>query len=431
VLLSQEERLFHRDERYPHTHDYVPAPSEEVRIQLTDLGNPTNPLSQVQGNDEARKRLCHAAFTALGRYNHVCNDVAFLLTGPKGAPKKDIARRFAELLRLPFIEINSATIRTAHDIFIEISNALKRAKLPLVECKGPGRYVLPPCVVFFADCHDLKQQKPPVWTTLLQAVGSHAPTLRTEQGVHVQTLHATWMLATSERADLMDGLPDRFTELSLTSPGAAPLLDPSDLDQKYQPAPRPDLSSLRAKRAELEKRGILGPPTQAWLKESGDVNQPTPSAEKLKRWQDSSHPHAWVEAHKGAWNHADWLSLVEELKNRSIGRWTLIPLDRYLKNRSKDTRSGSPPQGLLRYRLLPHRNRRNGILHEAARRTVQWRGRNCGNERHPANSSRPTWCGRTEWLPGLPPVQSRTFSHPHLSHHPLLLFPWLLRLPPQ
>jgi hypothetical protein len=230
VLLSQEERLFHRDERYPHTHDYVPAPSEEVRIRLTDLGNPTNPLGQVQGNDEARKRLCHAAFTALGRYNHVCNDVAFLLTGPKGAHKKEIARRFAELLRLPFIGINPATIRTAHDIFIEISNALQRAKLPLVECKGPGRYVLPPCVIFFDDCDGLKQ-KPQVWTVLLQAVAITDPALRTEQGVLVKTIQATWLLAISERADLMDGLLDRFTELALTpASAAASHLASSDLD---------------------------------------------------------------------------------------------------------------------------------------------------------------------------------------------------------
>jgi hypothetical protein len=237
MLLAQEERSFHRDERYPQTHGLSPAPSDEARIRLTDLANPENPLGQVQGNDQARKRLCHAAFTALSRYNHVCNDVAFLLTGPKGDYKKEIARRFAELLRLPFIEIDSATIKTAHDVFIEMSNALKRAKLPLVECKGPGRYVLPPCVILLDDCDGLKKQ-PKAWTLILLAVAIfHDPKLRTEQGVHVHTNQATWLLATTNRADLFDGLPERFTELALTLPAAAPALESSDHDQKHEPAP--------------------------------------------------------------------------------------------------------------------------------------------------------------------------------------------------
>jgi hypothetical protein len=223
VLLAQHERLFHRDDRYPHTHRCPPDQGEDARIALTDLANPRNPLGQMQGYEQARKRLCHAACTALGRYNHVCNDVAFLLTGPKGDHKAVIARRFAELLRLPFIEMSAATVKTAHDLFIGISTGLQRAKLPLVECNGPAGYVLPPCVIFL-DCDGLNSI---VTAAVLQAVsdelnldGSKAsvipPTLRTEQGVQVHTIQATWLLATTGRAELLDGLPVRFTELALS-----------------------------------------------------------------------------------------------------------------------------------------------------------------------------------------------------------------------
>jgi tetratricopeptide (TPR) repeat protein len=292
VLLAQHERLFHRDDRYPHTRRLSPAPSEESRIYMTDLANPQNPLGQVQGYEQARRRLCHAACTALGRYNHVCNDVAFLLTGPKGDHKAVIARRFAELLRLPFIEMSAPTVKTAHDLFIGISTGLQRAKLPLVDCNGAAGYVLPPCVIFL-DCDGLNSI---VTAAVLQAVsealsldGSKAsvipPTLRTEQGVQVHTIQATWLLATTGRADLMDGLPDRFTELAFTPAGT---------------------------QAEQTPRAAS----------SASTPNNTPP-ENLKRWKDSALPRAWVEAHKGEWNDADWLSFLEELQKSEY--WPLDP----------------------------------------------------------------------------------------------------------
>src|SRR5260370_42567964 len=43
--------------------------------------------------------------------------------------------------------------------------------------------------------------------------------------------------------------------------------------------------------------------------------QAAPSeAENLQRWRESGQARAWVEAHGGRWNHADWLALLEELR---------------------------------------------------------------------------------------------------------------------
>jgi hypothetical protein len=52
---------------------------------------------------------------------------------------------------------------------------------------------------------------------------------------------------------------------------------------------------------------------------------PAPSGpeENLRRWRESGQPRAWVEAHRGQWNHTDWLDLLEELKRSPF--WPLQP----------------------------------------------------------------------------------------------------------
>jgi hypothetical protein len=43
----------------------------------------------------------------------------------------------------------------------------------------------------------------------------------------------------------------------------------------------------------------------------------------LRHWQDSGEPRRWVEEHQGQWDHADWLSLLEML--RQSGYWPVDP----------------------------------------------------------------------------------------------------------
>jgi hypothetical protein len=46
-------------------------------------------------------------------------------------------------------------------------------------------------------------------------------------------------------------------------------------------------------------------------------------AENLRRWRESGQAKAWVAAHRGQWNHDDWLALLEELKRSSF--WPMPP----------------------------------------------------------------------------------------------------------
>jgi tetratricopeptide (TPR) repeat protein len=52
---------------------------------------------------------------------------------------------------------------------------------------------------------------------------------------------------------------------------------------------------------------------------------PSSEAENLRRWRESGQPQSWVQAHRGQWNHEDWLALLETLKRS--GFWPLKPED--------------------------------------------------------------------------------------------------------
>src|SRR3954451_16340290 len=47
-------------------------------------------------------------------------------------------------------------------------------------------------------------------------------------------------------------------------------------------------------------------------------------AENLRRWKGSGQPRLWVEARQGRWNHSDWLSLLETLRESEF--WPMGPV---------------------------------------------------------------------------------------------------------
>jgi hypothetical protein len=46
-------------------------------------------------------------------------------------------------------------------------------------------------------------------------------------------------------------------------------------------------------------------------------------ADNLRRWKESGQARAWVEAHRGQWNHQDWLALLAELEHSPY--WPMRP----------------------------------------------------------------------------------------------------------
>jgi Holliday junction resolvasome RuvABC ATP-dependent DNA helicase subunit len=212
-ILKQQQKLFHRDERYPHTHHLGAAPTEEELDIASNPDNADNPLCKIIGQRAAKKRLCRAQRVALKRYNHLWNDLHYLLTGPKGVGKTTLARSFAKSIKLPYAELSPAEIKTPQDLFDKIASQLERQGLPLV-ADDHGVFTLPPCVILVDEAHDLKGKRAVV-TALLKAIAVNDRMLCTEKGVQCKTRNVCWMMATTDRGDLFDALDDRMTEIAL------------------------------------------------------------------------------------------------------------------------------------------------------------------------------------------------------------------------
>jgi hypothetical protein len=69
-------------------------------------------------------------------------------------------------------------------------------------------------------------------------------------------------------------------------------------------------------------------PATTWQTPTTGEGRPAslrPETENLQRWRDSGLPRSWVEAHKGQWNHEDWLGLLETLQHSPY--WPMQPDD--------------------------------------------------------------------------------------------------------
>lgn len=188
------------------------APSEEWKKARVDPQNPESPFSKFIGNERAVRKMQVAAFDALGRSNRVSRDLAFSIFGPSSAGKTTLARLYAEVLDLPFIELSPKSIKTLDDVFKRISKSLAQQDLPLVEFRRGGYYVMPPCVILLDEAHAIVDS---VVQGLLKATEYGDAMLVTESGKTVNTWNVTWMMATTDEGKLFDAFRTRFSPVHL------------------------------------------------------------------------------------------------------------------------------------------------------------------------------------------------------------------------
>lgn len=191
----------------------VVKPTDEERHLAISSDNPNSPFSKFVGNVRAVKKMQAAAWDALGRADHRCRELAFSLFGPASSGKTTLARLFADVVQLPFVEIQPKAIKTSDELLKEIDRVLGIEGVPLVEVRRRNYFILPPSIIFIDEVHALSDG---MVQSLLKATEYNDATLVTESGKTVNCFNVCWMIATTDEGRLFDAFRSRFTPVMLT-----------------------------------------------------------------------------------------------------------------------------------------------------------------------------------------------------------------------
>lgn len=187
-------------------------PSHEEKKWKVSRANKESPFHAFIGNDKAIQKLQVVAYDALGRDNHLCNEIAFSIFGPPSSGKTTLVKIFAKVLDLPFIEFGPQ-IKTTEDILKEVERVLSLENVPLVEFKRRNYFEVPPCVIFIDEIHAVADN---VIQALLKATEFNDSMMVTEKGKTINCKNVCWMIATTDEGMLFDAFRSRFSPLVLT-----------------------------------------------------------------------------------------------------------------------------------------------------------------------------------------------------------------------
>ena len=187
-------------------------PSHEEKKWMVSRANPLSPFHAFVGNEKAVKKLQIVAYDALGRDNHLCNEMAFSIFGPPSSGKTTLVKMFAKVLDLPFMEFGPQ-IKSTEDILKEAERVFYIEGVPLMEFKRKNYFEMPPCVIFIDEIHAVADN---VIQALLKATEFNDAMMVTEKGRTVNCKNVCWMIATTDEGMLFDAFRSRFSPLVLT-----------------------------------------------------------------------------------------------------------------------------------------------------------------------------------------------------------------------
>ena len=187
------------------------APTREEKLLMVDRNNPASPFNKFIGNEQAVRKMQAAAYSALGKENHVQRELAFAIFGPASSGKTTVARIYSEAVGLPLIEVSPKSIKSVDDLLDFVKSGLGKTPVPLVDV-GDNTFILPPVIIFIDEVHALGKG---IVNGLLKATEYKDAVLVTESGAVVDCHNVTWMIATTDEGRLFDAFRTRFSPIML------------------------------------------------------------------------------------------------------------------------------------------------------------------------------------------------------------------------
>lgn len=183
-----------------------------------------NPFRNFVGNDDVVNKLSRFAYSAMMREDHFL-DAKLAFLGPAGTGKTSAAKKLAELVDTPFVNVNPTSIKSVHDLFLEIGAVLSASTLMMEDGtvtslalrpqQNEYTFLAPPMIVFIDEGHMLKSD---LQQGLLTATDDNH-ILVTEEGCRLDTRYITWIFATTESGQMFHALRSRFTKVQFKGYG--------------------------------------------------------------------------------------------------------------------------------------------------------------------------------------------------------------------
>jgi len=217
--MGQKHFVFHFDPKIPTSEGMKPVPSaDERRIAVDFVTNLDCPLRRYpySGDEHGLRTLAEAAFVALERGDHSCSDFGAFLIGERDEPKRKLAMLFADLLRIPFVEIgpHDDSSRSASSMFAKMETDFNTTGLKLTPV-GIKKYRLPPCVIFVRNADFFPESLDKIAIASKEDRGC---LLLTENDYQINCRAVCWLIDIAEyKAALKAQFDAKFQQIVITA----------------------------------------------------------------------------------------------------------------------------------------------------------------------------------------------------------------------
>lgn len=130
---------------------------DEIRVYLAQNNQncPLNSIVVSKKNEQPMHILRLAAFKAFQSHNHSVRGLSFGIYSGPGQGKTSLVKAWAATIGIPFILVQSSSLKTTWQLFEQIRAAFTKAGFPLVPQTNEFHFVIPPVIVLLDETHDL------------------------------------------------------------------------------------------------------------------------------------------------------------------------------------------------------------------------------------------------------------------------------------